>query len=43
MKHELKGKDLRTLLALYNQEIDSLQEKLLDGELWENFQFKDET
>lgn len=38
MKYELKGKDLPTLLALYNQEIDTLKEKLLNGELWENLQ-----
>jgi len=33
---DIKGKDLPTLLALYNQEIDLLREKLLNGESWES-------
>lgn len=36
MQTNTDGKDLLTLLSLYNQEIDKLKEKLLNGESWEN-------
>jgi hypothetical protein len=36
MQLNIKGKDFQTLLVLYNQEIGSLNEKLLNGESWEN-------
>ena len=35
MQLELKDKDLATLLALYNGEVDTLRAKLLNGEPWE--------
>ena len=35
MHHELKTKDLPTLLALYNQEIEQLKSRLLEGDSWE--------
>jgi hypothetical protein len=37
MRHELRG-DLETLQGLYNQQVDILQERLLNGELWEDLQ-----
>lgn len=40
MKHELREKNLQTLLSLYNLEIDTLKEKLLNGESWENLQIQ---
>lgn len=36
MQPDITNKDLQTLLTLYNQEIDKLKEKLLNGESWEN-------
>lgn len=36
MQHSMKDKNFETLLTLYNQEIDTLKEKLLNGESWEN-------
>lgn len=36
MQLEIKDKDFHTLLVLYNQEIDTLKEKLLNGEAWDN-------
>jgi hypothetical protein len=36
MHSNINGKDLQSLLSLYNQEIDKLKEKLLNGESWEN-------
>ena len=36
MQLDITGRDLPTLLALYNQEMDNLREKLLDGESWDN-------
>jgi hypothetical protein len=36
MQTEIKDHDLQTLLVLYNQEIDMLKEKLLNGETWDN-------
>jgi hypothetical protein len=36
MEHDIRGKDYQTLLNLYNHEIDTLKEKLLNGELWDN-------
>ena len=35
MHIETKGKDLATLLHLYNQEINTLKSKLLNGIPWE--------
>ena len=35
MQHQIPDYPLETLLALYNQEIDKLKEKLLNGETWE--------
>ena len=35
MQHQTPDNPLETLLALYNQEIDKLKEKLLNGETWE--------
>ena len=35
MQHPTPDNRLETLLALYNQEIDKLKEKLLNGETWE--------
>jgi len=35
MHIETRGKDLTTLLNLYNQEIDTLKSKLLNGIPWE--------
>jgi hypothetical protein len=36
MEDDLTGKDYQSLLNLYNQEIDSLKDRLLNGESWEN-------
>jgi hypothetical protein len=36
MQHSIKGRSFETLLALYNQEIDTLKSKLLNGENWDN-------
>lgn len=36
MQLNITGSDLQTLLTLYNQEIEKLKEKLLNGETWEN-------
>ena len=36
MQLDITNTDLQTLLALYNQEIEKLKEKLLNGESWEN-------
>jgi hypothetical protein len=36
MQHSISNKSFDTLLALYNQEIDTLKDKLLNGESWEN-------
>ena len=36
MHSNINGKDLQSLLSLYNEEIDKLKEKLLNGESWEN-------
>jgi hypothetical protein len=36
MQLDITNKDLPTLLTLYNQEIEKLKEKLLNGESWEN-------
>ena len=36
MQHDVAGKDYQSLLNLYNQEIDSLKHKLLNGESWES-------
>jgi len=36
MQHDVTGKKYQSLLNLYNQEIDTLKEKLLIGESWEN-------
>lgn len=36
MQLDISNSDLQTLLALYNQEIEKLKEKLLNGETWEN-------
>jgi len=38
MQVEFKGKDLPTLLALYNQEIDVLKSKLLNGVPWDELE-----
>ena len=35
MQHPTPDNQLETLLALYNQEIDKLKDKLLNGETWE--------
>jgi len=35
MQHQVADNSLEILLALYNQEIDLLKEKLLNGETWE--------
>jgi len=35
MQHQIPDHPLENLLALYNQEIDKLKEKLLNGETWE--------
>ena len=35
MQHQTPDHPLENLLALYNQEIDKLKEKLLNGETWE--------
>jgi len=35
MQHQIADNPLENLLALYNQEIDKLKEKLLNGETWE--------
>ena len=35
MQLNITNTDLQTLLTLYNQEIDTLKEKLLNGESWE--------
>jgi hypothetical protein len=36
MQHLIKDRSFDTLFALYNQEIDTLKDKLLNGESWEN-------
>ena len=36
MQHDLTGKDYQSLLSLYNHEIDTLKEKLLNGESWDS-------
>jgi hypothetical protein len=36
MQNTIANHSLETLLALYNQEIDKLKEKLLNGDTWEN-------
>jgi len=36
MQPDITSKDLPALLTLYNQEIDILKDKLLNGESWEN-------
>jgi hypothetical protein len=36
MQHDVTGKDYQSLLNLYNQKIDALKERLLNGESWEN-------
>lgn len=36
MQLDITNIDLQTLLVLYRQEMDTLKEKLLSGESWEN-------
>jgi hypothetical protein len=36
MQHDIRGKDYQTLLTLYNQEVSTLQEKLLNGDSWQD-------
>ena len=36
MQPDITNTELETLLTLYNQEIEKLKEKLLNGESWEN-------
>lgn len=36
MKLSITNTDVPTLLSLYNQELDTLKAKLLNGESWEN-------
>jgi hypothetical protein len=36
MQSDTTNKDLLTLLALYNHELETLKEKLLNGESWDN-------
>jgi len=36
MQPDIRSRDLESLLTLYNQEIEKLKERLLNGETWEN-------
>jgi len=36
MQLDFSNKDLQTLLSLYNQEMDKLNQKLLNGDSWED-------
>lgn len=36
MQNQTNSKDIQSLLNRYNQEIDVLKEKLLNGESWDN-------
>jgi hypothetical protein len=35
MQHDIREKEYQTLLTLYNHEVFTLQEKLLNGDSWE--------